>query len=443
MEYLAANALKIAGVMTLLLINAFFVAAEFSFVKLRETQLDPLIARNHKRARLARHILRNITSYLSATQLGITICSLGLGWFGEPVFTALLQPVLAWLSVRSEQVQRSVSFAIGFAVITFLQIVLAELGPKWVAIQKALPTTLLVARPLHWFYMVSYPFNWILNRSASWLLRRFGIEPAGEASGGQSEDELRLMLGQGQGGASRLSRDIALNALDLRHRTVREVMRPRNAITGLNTEDPVARCLEIAEKTRYSRFPLCVGGDLDQTLGAVHVKDLYLLRRTVHTGADLEASARKLIYVPATARLERMLRFFLDRRLHMAIVVDEYGGTIGLVTLENILEELVGQIQDEFDQEQPLFTQQDAGTWILEGALPLHALADLAGQPIAGEGIATASGWVTRELGGFPKTGDTIALDDCLLRVEAMDGPLVLRLKLSKKSGPPAEGSSQ
>src|SRR5271168_336845 len=217
-NHIAANALRLLGLLAIVLVNGFFVAAEFAFVKLRDTQLDALIVGGHRRARLARHILQNLTSYLSATQLGITMASLGLGWLAQPVFLMLLGPPLGWLGIRSPSLLHSITFAAGFSIATFLQIVLGELGPKWFAIQKALPTALWAAQPLHWFYRASYPFNWVLNQSAQWLLRRIGIEPAGSSIFIHSEEELRLVLGQKRPGATRLGRDIILNALDLGRR---------------------------------------------------------------------------------------------------------------------------------------------------------------------------------------------------------------------------------
>ena len=433
-----ALGLRFLGILAIVLLNGFFVAAEFAFVKLRDTQLDALIVQDHRRARLARHILQNLTSYLSATQLGITMASLGLGWLAEPVFMALLAPPLGWVGVRSPHVQQSVAFAVGFSTATFLQIVLGELGPKWFAIQKALPTSLFVAAPLHWFYRLSYPFNWVLNQSAQWLLRRVGLEPSGFPLFVHSEEELRLMLGQSQAAATRLGHEIVLNALDLSRRIVRNVMRPRQQLVVFDTEATVAQCLELAEKTRYSRFPLCEGGDLDKTLGVVHIKDLFAVRAKAARGADLAGVARKLIYVPETTRLEKLLQLFLERKLHFAIVVDEYGGTVGMVTLENVLEELVGQIQDEFDQEKPLLLRRDDNHWEIDGALPLHELADLVGQNLSAPGIATTSGWVTQRLGGFPKTGDALTLGAYELRVEQTVGARVARLKLTRQAGRPA-----
>jgi CBS domain containing-hemolysin-like protein len=423
---------RVLAILGMVLANGFFVAAEFAFVKLRDTQLDPLILRGHRRARLARHILQNLTSYLSATQLGITIASLGLGWVSEPVFTALLGPLLDWAHVHSPEARVSIAFAVGFSVVTFLQIILGELGPKWFAIQRALPVSLWVADPLHWFYRIFYPANWVLNRSAQGLLRCVGIEANPASVLVHSEDELRLMIAQRRPGGSRLGHDVILNALDMSRRTVRDVMRPRMEIVGLNSAATLAECLELAEKTRYSRFPLCEGGDLDQTLGVVHFKDLFAFRAKSGSGAELREVARKLIYVPETTRLEKLLQLFLERKLHLAIVVDEWGGTVGMVTLENILEELVGQIQDEFDQEKPLLLRHDQSTWQIDGALPLHELGELVGQNLSSEGIATTSGWVTQHLGGFPKVGDAVALGAFDLRVEEMDNRRVARLKLTR-----------
>ena len=428
--------LRVLAILGMVLVNGFFVAAEFAFVKLRDTQLDPLILRGHRRARLARHILQNLTSYLSATQLGITIASLGLGWVSEPVFTALLRDPLDWARVHSPQVRESVAFAIGFSVVTFLQIILGELGPKWFAIQRALSVSLWAADPLHWFYRVFYPANWVLNHSAQTLLRCVGIEANPGAHFIHSEDELRLMISQPRPGGNRLGHDVVLNALDLSRRTVRDVMRPRMEIVSLNTGATLAECLELAEKTRYSRFPLCQDGNLDQTLGVIHFKDLFAFRAKAGTAGELRAVARKLIYVPETTRLEKLLQLFLERKLHFAVVVDEWGGTVGVVTLENILEELVGQIQDEFDQEKPLWLRRDETTWQLDGALPLHELGELVGQNLSSEGVATTSGWVTQRLGGFPKPGDTLPLGMFELRVEEMDSTRVSRLTLTRHPAP-------
>ena len=412
---------KIVAVVALVLLNGFFVASEFALVKLRDTQLMPLARAGNRRARMARHLVAHLDAYLSAAQLGITLASLGLGWVGEPVFEALLEPVFHWLHVDSENLRRSMSFAVGFSIITFLHIVAGEMAPKSLAIRQLLSTGLWIAYPFHWFYVAMKPFILLLNNSSLLLLRWAGIEEAHEHESAHSEEEIRLLFAESQrrAGGSALGRELVINALDLRRRIVRDVMRPRQEITVLDTEGPMSACLEVAESTRFSRFPLCESGDVDRTLAVVHIKDLLALRQKARSGRDLLAAARRLIYVPETARLERLLQLFLDQKLHMALVVDEYGGTQGLITLENILEELVGQIQDEFDQEKPLLVPMGANLWEASGLLPLHELEDIVGQRLEGEDQSTVSGYLTLQLGGFPK-------------VEAVDGIRVARLRIRR-----------
>lgn len=427
--------LRLVAVFMLVLLNGFFVAAEFALVKVRETQLSVLVQKGNRRAKVASHILEHLDSFLSAAQLGITLASLGLGWIGEPVFLALLKPVFAAFNLESPGLQHGIAFAIGFSVITFLHISAGEQAPKWMAIQKPLPVSLWVGYPMLWFYRISYPFVVGLNSASQWLLRQAGLEVVNEGEKSHSEEELRLLVA----GAERkstgptLGRNIVLNALDLRRRVARDVMRPRQEITALDTDASIAECLDLAEKTRYSRFPLCEAGNLDKTAGVVHIKDLYAMRLKARNGADLASVARKLVYVPETARLERLLQLLLDRKLHMAIVVDEYGGTQGMVTLENILEELVGQIQDEFDQEKPLLVKTGENIWQVDGSLPLHELQEVVGEPLEEEGVTTASGWVTQRLGGFPKSGDTVNLTGSEIRVDETDGMRVARLTIRKK----------
>ncbi len=430
--------LKSLAVLLLVLLNAFFVAAEFALVKVRETQLDALIAQGRRGARMARYVVRHLDASLSACQLGVTLASLALGWVGEPIFSALLDPLWRWFDMGGPahaHLRETVAVVVGFSIITFLHITAGEMAPKWLAIQKPMRVSLLVATPLEWFHRISYPFIWLLNHASLWMLRRLGLHAVSEHDLPHSEEELRLLLATStqRAGATALGRAIVLNAFDLRHRIVREVMQPRREIVGFDTELPIARCLEIADETRYSRFPLYEDDDVDRTLGVVHVKDVYAWRERARTAADLLPVARPIIYVPETARLEKLLELFLKRRLHFAIVVDEYGSTEGLITLENILEELVGQIQDEFDEEQPLIEEKGPDTWEIDGALPVHELAELMEQPLHEEGLATVSGLVTHRLGGFPKQGDTLRLDGFELEVLATEGPRVTRLRLRRR----------
>ncbi len=247
-----------------------------------------------------------------------------------------------------------------------------------------------------------------------------GIQADSESGHNFSEDELRTMLisNRKTDGPVKFGRDIVLNAFDLKNRVACEVMHPRREIIGFNTEMPIAECLNLAEQTRHSRFPICVGGSLDDTKGVVHIKDLYAQRRTAQKASDLLPFARQLVYVPESARLERLLHIFLDRKLHFGLVVNEFGDTVGMITLENILEELVGQIQDEFDHEQPMFKKIDEDNWDVLGVMPLHELSELTGESCEEKGVTTVSGLITRRLGTFPHVGDKLRIGCFELRVE-------------------------
>jgi CBS domain containing-hemolysin-like protein len=436
-------AVKLMVVGFLVVLNGFFVAAEFALVKIRDTQLEPHIKEGHGGAIVARKIIHNLDAALSACQLGITLASLGLGWVGEPVFSDILTPVYNAFNV-AEGLRHNISFVVGFSIITFLHIVVGELAPKSWAIQQPLTVSMLASRPLALFHRISFPFIWMLNAAAQWILRRFGIEPASEGEHVHTPDELRLLVTSSRrhsGGGTDLGHSIVLNAMDLQLRRVKDIMRPRHEIEVLDTKASIAECLDVAEKTRFSRFPICEHGDIEHTRGVVHFKDLVAMRMRARTGEDLLPTARKVIYVPPTARLETLLQRLLERKSHMALVVDEYGGVLGLVTLENILEELVGQIQDEFDQEKPLVQALTDGLWEVHGSLPLHELAELAGEPIDEPNIVTASGLMIQRLGGFPKDGDTVKLDRATLTVLETDGKTISRLTVSRPKEEPPEGS--
>ena len=428
-------ALKILAVILLVGLNGFFVAAEFALVKTRQTQLKPLVEEGQGRAKVAHFIIDNLDAFLSACQLGITLASLALGWIGEPIFETLLEPVFHWLAIESETARSTISFGVGFSIITILHIVVGEIAPKSLAIQKPLPTSLWVAYPMMWFYRLSYPFVAILNWASQLLLKVVGIGTAQESHNEHSEEELRLLVASNkeQAKRSRLGRDIVMNALDLGNRIAREAMQPRTSIVGLDTNAGIEECVRIAGESNFSRFPLCEDDDLDRTIGVVHIKDIYGRRNRAKRAADLLPASRKIIYVPETCRLEKILQLFLERKLHFAIVVDEFGGTVGMITLEDVLEELVGEIQDEFDQEIPQLKQLDDGTWEASGMLPVHELEDLVGESALEEGISTISGLLTQRLGGFPKEGDKLEVGEFEIEVTETAGPKVEKVKFSRK----------
>jgi len=428
-ENLILAVLQILAVLLLVAMNGIFVAAELAFVRIRETQLGALAGRGNRRARKAQHIVAHIDAYIGATQFGITLASMALGVLVEPVFRALLDPVFPLFHITAESTQSTIAIGVGFFVNCFLLIIAGELVPKAIAIRQTLDTALRLAGPLDWFYRISFPFIWVLHRSSQLVMRWLGFEH-GERHDSHSEEELRLVLAAAQGTADR--RDLILNALDLRYRTAREVMQPRHEIVVFDAAASIAECLALAEKTRYSRFPVCTDGDPDKTLGVVHIKDLYALRGRAHTAAELLPTARRLIFVPETARLDKLLRRFLDRKLHFAFVVDEYGGTVGVVTLENTIEALVGQIQDEFDTEKSELQRLGENLWEVAGTLTLHDLEKVTGSVPHDENTTTASGWVTEKLGGFPRVNDVVSVNNFELRVEEMDGPRVVKLKVTR-----------
>ena len=428
-QYVIQIALKLVAVLTLVLMNGFFVAAELAMVRIRDSQLAALAARGNRRARTARHILAHIDAYIGATQFGITLASLGLGMAVEPVFNALLAHIFNLIGLASDTWRHNIAIGVGFFTNCYLLIVAGELVPKAMAIRRTLPAALVTASPLVWFYRVSFPFIWLLNRSSQLILKWLGIG-ADELYGTQSEEELRIVLGAAKGSPDR--RNLILNALDLRHRVAREVMRPRHDVTVFDSAATMAECLSSAEKTRYSRFPICDDGDPDKARGVIHIKDLYAFRDRAKTAADLLPLARKVICVPETARLEKLLQRFLEKKSHFAFVVDEFGGTLGIVTLENVIEAIVGQIQDEFDTEVTQFVRRSENVWEVSGTLPLHDLEAIIGPVPHDEGVTTVSGWVTQRLGGFPKAGDSFAAGDYELRVEEMEGLRVARLKITQ-----------
>ena len=427
---------KILAVFLLVALNAFFVAAEFSIVKVRNTQLNLKADAGDRRAKTAQYIVRHINPFLNTTQVGITLASLGLGWIGEPVFAAILEPLMGLLGIDNLAIKHSISFAVGFSIITFLHIVLGECTPKTLAILKPLESTLFIARPLRFFYIILYPIIWFLNDVSIWLIKKMGLHAIDETESPHSDEELKILLSS-DNRQSLTGRNIVLNALDLKHRIAREVMSPRREITFLSDQFTINECISIAETTKYSRFPLCQNGDLDRILGVVHIKDLYSMRHKIQLASQLGPVLKKSLFVPGTARLEKLLFRLMDSKTHFATVVDEYGGTIGVVTQENILEELVGQIQDEFDQEQYMIQSRGEDVWVLAGHLPIHQLESMIGEPCNIENVTTVGGLVTQLLSSFPTPGKFVRLGDWTLTVEKTKDrraeTLILKREVKKK----------
>ena len=434
-EPLIVSIAKLATIVALVLLNGFFVVAEFALVKIRDSQLKTLAAEGVKRAAFVKQIRDNLNAYLSACQVGITAASLGLGWLGEPFLARMLQPFFALAGIESVPVIKSISFALAFSTITFLHIVLGEQAPKILAIRKAMAAALFVSTPLRWFYAIFKPAIGFLNAASNWVLRRLiRVEPIAAGELAHSEEELRLIVRESEKSAevTALGRELVFNVLDLRDRVVRDIMTPRGEIVYFNLEDGFDANVKKAIESRHTRFPLC-RENVDNTIGLIHIKELLPLMREEH--ADLLKIKRDLMPVPEMMPLEKLLKLFLSKHAHLALVVDEFGGTVGMVTLENVLEELVGDIQDEFDFEKEEFREISANEFTVDGALGLYELNELAKLELESADVSTVGGYVTHLLGHLPKQGEQVQIDNYLVTVSQSDGRRVNQLHFKKLSG--------
>lgn len=403
--------LRLALVLALVLLNGFFVAAEFAIVKVRSTQLETRVAGGERRAIRAKHVVDHLDAYLSATQLGITLSSLGLGWIGEPAVATLIEPPLQGLGLGSPAVVHTIAFAIAFATITFLHIVLGELAPKSLAIQRAEGVTLWTSGPLHVFYMIFRPAIWALNGLANALLRLIGIQPAAEGEMVGSEEELRLLLAHA--GKTRVlakhRADFILRFFELGDLQSRHVMTPRMRVVALDARKSFEENMTVAEEAGYSRFPL-IEGDMEHVLGMVHYRDLVALSR--RQKREMASIKRSVLFAPESQSAEDLLDQMLRRGLHMVIVTDEFGSTAGIVTLEDIFEELFGEIRDEFDTHEvdQMYKDLGDGHFVLDGLTPLHRASAILQEPLEDPDVTTLSGYVVARLGRLPAKGERVRL---------------------------------
>jgi CBS domain containing-hemolysin-like protein len=429
---LGKSLLYIAGIIFFLLLNAFFVASEFAIVKVRPSQLEAEGKAGSPKIKTALHVVNHLDGYLSANQLGITIASLALGFLGEPFVQALLAPVLLNAGVSVWWV-RLISFSLAIVSFTFLHVVIGELMPKSIAIRRSVSTTLLLAGPLHAFYRSAHWAIIVLNGTANKLLKVFfNLDPVSESEHSHSAAELAVLVTQS--GASQevteTEREILINALGLNELWVRDVMTPRNNVVVLDADEPFDKTLEIALRSKHTRFPL-VKGHLDHSIGLIHIKDLFKLIND--PDPDLMRIKRELKIVPDTMPLDTLLKFFLREHAHLALVVDEFGTPVGIVFLDNIMEELVGDIQDEFDNERSAFTRINEDEFVIEGTMTLN---DLGGhvpdlELESGE-VTTVGGYITQQLGRFPEVGETLEVLGYEARVTSTDGRRVGQIHFRK-----------
>jgi CBS domain containing-hemolysin-like protein len=424
--------LYIAGIIFFLMLNAFFVASEFAIVKVRASQIEGELKENPVKAATALKVVNNLDGYLSANQLGITIASLALGFLGEPFVAALVSPMLMQTGMSVWWV-KGISFTMAILSFTFLHVVIGELMPKSIAIRYPLGTTMRLSPPLHAFYKSAKWGIMFLQGTANWLLKRlFNIAPVSEGEHSHSAEELALLVTQSgkTQEVTETEREILINALGLNELWVRDVMTPRNKVVILDADQPFDKVLEIAMRSKHTRFPL-VKGHLDNAIGLIHIKDLFKLIKD--PDPDLMRIKRELKIVPDTMPLDTLLTFFLREHAHLAMAVDEFGTPVGIVFLDNVMEELVGDIQDEFDNERSSFTQINDDEFVIEGAMTLNDLAGHVPELFLESGeVTTVGGYLTQQLGRFPEVGETQEILGYEARVTSTDGRRVGQIHFRK-----------
>lgn len=385
--------LSLPLILFLVLMNGFFVAAEFAMVKVRGSRIDTLASEGHSRAKLASHLTGNLDAYLSACQLGITIASLGLGWIGEPAIARVIEPLFVIFGFHNEVVIHTVSFILAFTIITVLHIVLGELAPKTIAIRKAETITLLTATPLVYFYKLMYPFIRVLNGTANQLLKMTGIEPASEKDSAHTEDEIRILMKESHKNGLIDNTELTLvdNIFDFAETNAREIMIPRTEMICLNTNLSLADNKKIALEQMLTRYPVCEN-DKDNIIGFVHIKDL--LKDTTHSLHDIRQITRPITTVPESMQISTLLKLMQKRKSQISILIDEYGGTSGLVTLEDIMEEIVGEIQDEFDEEREQLEKRDDNSYSISGLMLIEEVNSFFGFDIETDDYDTIGGWL-------------------------------------------------
>ncbi len=398
--------LTISAIIFLLAANAFFVAAEFALVKVRGLRIESLAEQGGSRAKLTLDILQNIEAYLAACQLGITMASLGLGWVGEPAVAALLEPWLRPLNL-DPAVLHSIAFLIGFLVFSSLHIVVGEQVPKTFAIRRPEPMSLWVAYPLHGFFVLCYPLNWGLNRAARACLNLIGIEEASHIEVYSGEELRGIIQSSHQHGSMRKHElDMLGGILDLEELEVHEIMTHRKDVVTIDADMPLGDVIELVRSYPYTRYPIW-RGEPDTIIGVLHAKDVLsaVFSEESEDPIDLAELAVPPWFIPDTASLHHQLLAFRQRREHLAIVVDEYGAIMGIVTLEDILEEIVGEIADEKDIEVPGVKLQGDGSIIVEGRVTVRDLNRQFHWQLPDDDAATVAGMVINHIERIPEIG--------------------------------------
>lgn len=419
----------------LIFMNGFFVAAEFAVAKVRPSQLEMLCQQGNKQAEYAKSLVEHIDVSLSVTQLGITFTSLGLGWVGEPMVATWIMPICLNFGL-GEAVGHTVSFTLAFAVITASHIVLGELVPKNMAIQSAEKVTLTIAAPLLLFQKFSYPFVWFLNHVANTVAGWMGLSAVTETEEAHSEDEIRILMEESHkhGFIDKTEFDFVDNVFEFADTDVRDIMTPRTEMTCLYLEDSIEENIRVAVREKRTRYPICREGK-DDIIGFLHTKDL-LDAITHGRRPNLRRLSRHALVVPESMSVSRLLKTMQKTRSQLAIVVDEYGGTAGMATIEDIIEELVGEIQDEFDNERASVEEKEPGLYSVWGRLSLEEVNEEFDLHIDDENVDTLGGWLYSQIEAPPVVGACAVTDEAEYTVEEVERMSITRVTVRLKELP-------
>jgi CBS domain containing-hemolysin-like protein len=430
--------LQFGLVLLLVLLNGYFVASEFALVAVRKTRIAELASKGNVAAKLLQTSLHDLDNFISATQLGITLASLALGWVGEPAVAHFIQPFFSFLPPAGAIVtSHTLSVVIAFSFITFMHIVLGELAPKSIALERSEATALIIITPLLIFSRIFKPFIWLLNNSGHLILRLIGLKRSGDAGVVHSEEEVRMILRQSSEEGTIPAKEVEMvyNVFQLSDIPVKIVMVPRPEVLAFNVTSLLRDIVKKIESHPHSRFPV-FESSIDNVIGFIHVKDVY--RELLSKGETVRLShldiIRKVLIVPEVKKIDAVLSEMRRKRIHLAVVTDEYGGTAGVVTLEDIIESVVGEIEDEFDSPIQNIQRLKDKSYLIEGHTPIDDVRKKFNLALKGQGYTTIGGLVFGLLGHEPEKGDSVEINNLSLEVEEMEGKRIKRIKLKRKS---------
>ena len=420
-------------VVILIALTGFFVATEFAIVKVRPTRINQLVEEGRRGAKAAKHVTTHLDEYLSACQLGITVTALGLGWLGEPTVEKMLSPLLADFNLP-DGTAHFISFIVAMMIMTYLHVVFGELAPKTIAIQKAETITLLFATPIMWFYRLMYPFIWLLNGSARLLLSLFGLKSASEHEETHSEEELRMIMSDSykSGEINKTELTYVNNIFEFDNRVAKEIMVPRTSIQTINLDATLEEIMDLIHDEKYTRYPI-IDGDKDHIIGLINMKDILSAQRKFGPHDQPVSQIMKpIISIIETIPINDLLLKMQRERTHMAILFDEYGGTSGLVTVEDILEEIVGEIRDEYDADEISEVRKIADDhYLFNSKVLVSEINDILGTHLSDEEIDTIGGWIFTQ-NYEVAIGDSIEVEGYSFKIKEMEGHQILYIEVTK-----------